>query len=64
MIDPKEFSMTKSRKTGEVDTAPAKLDKISTTPVKPDEVSDRELDKVTGGMRKAGGDPSSAGKPF
>jgi hypothetical protein len=55
--------MTKSKKTREVAT-PAKLDDISTTPKKLDEISDRELDKVSGGMRKSGGDPSSAGKPF
>jgi hypothetical protein len=30
----------------------------------PNEISDLELDKVAGGMRKAGGDPHSAGKPF
>jgi hypothetical protein len=48
----------------EVDTTPAKLDEISTTPTKLDEISDRELDKVTGGMRKGGGDPKTAGKPF
>ena len=28
------------------------------------ELSDTELDKGSGGMRKAGGDPQSAGKPF
>ena len=55
--------MTKSGKTSEVAT-PAKLDDISKTATKPDEISDRELDKVSGGMRKAGGDPKSAGKPF
>jgi bacteriocin-like protein len=56
--------MTKSKKTSEVDATPTKLDQISTTPTKLEEISDRELDKVTGGMRKSGGDPNSAGKPF
>jgi hypothetical protein len=51
--------MTKSRKTSEVDTTPTKLDEISTTPTKLDEISDRELDKVTGGMRKSAGGTTS-----
>jgi bacteriocin-like protein len=42
--------MTKTDKTSKVDLSHAKLD----------ELSDRELDKVTGGVRKAGEDPQGA----
>jgi hypothetical protein len=34
------------------------------TKKKNEQLGEEELNKVTGGMRKAGGDPSSAGKEF
>jgi hypothetical protein len=33
-------------------------------PANQGEFSDEDLENVAGGMRKAGGDPNSAGKPF
>jgi hypothetical protein len=53
--------MTKSKKTSEVDTTPTKRYEISMAPTKLGEISDFELDEVTGGMRKSAG---GSGKPF
>jgi hypothetical protein len=42
-------------------SAPQKVDSITK---KNDELQQNELNKVTGGMRKAGGDQSTSGKEF
>jgi hypothetical protein len=41
-------------------------EKAKKQPAKPakDELTDEQLDKVAGGMRKSGGDPSASGKEF